>query len=184
MGGALALPRAIHLACMKDLPRTLQMLLDAEGPEKRQSWSRCVYVEMFISPLHRAIASDSVGAVSVLLQAGANEGVLVNRIFNQYNHEKRMIFMPRRPKRDQAKKAAVRRMVARAAAFRARSWAFPLSRDAAAAVAPAATPAETTETGRGKPSFVFGANRNPTAPLGVRIYRPGRGMWLVGLIGR
>lgn len=184
VGGHVALPRAIHLASIKDLPRTLLMLLDAEGPEKRLSWSRCVYIDMFISPLHRAIASDSVGAVSLLLQLGANEGLLVNRIFNQFNHEKRMIFMPGKPKRDQAKKAEVRRMVARAAAFRARSWAFPVGGDAAATGAPAATPAETTETGRRKPSFVFGANRNPTAPLGVRIYRPGRRMWLVGLIDR
>ena len=191
IGGPVALPRAIHLAATKDLPRTLQMLLDAEGSERRQSWSRCLCSDPFVSPLHRAIASDSVGAVSVLLQAGANEGVMVNRIFNKYNHEKRMIFASRTPKRDQVRKAAVRRTVARVAAFRARSWALPVvGGDAgagAAAVSPAAPPAEkTSETGGRRPFFVFGASRppRPTAPLGVRIYRPRRKMWLVGLVGR
>eukprot|EP00752_Nemacystus_decipiens_P002758 g2576.t1 len=193
VGGPVALPRAIHLACIKDLPRTLQMLLDAEGPEKRQSWSRCVYVDLWISPLHRAIASDSVGAVSVLLQAGASEGVMVNRIFNQFNRERTMIFAPRRPKRDQAKKAAVRRTVARVAAFRARPWAMPNPGGgdaAAAAIAPAAAAAEKKETGRGRPLLVFGADaeRKPeaTAPLSVRVrvYRPRKSIWLVELIGR
>lgn len=195
VGGPAALPRAIHLASTKDLPRTLQMLLDAEGPERRQLWSTCVYVDVSLSPLHRAIASDAVGAVSVLLQAGANEGVMVNRIFNQYNHEKTMIFASRTPKRDQAKKAAVRRTLARVAAFRARSWALPVCGDAAAsAIAPAsaAAPGEitTSEASAGKPFFVFGASRKPTAtatapaPLSVRIYRPRRRVWLVGLLSR
>lgn len=81
VGGPVALPRAIRLASAKDLPRTLLMLLDAEGAG-RKAWSQCLYVDLHISPLHRAIGSDSVGAVSVLLQAGAGEGVAVNRIYN------------------------------------------------------------------------------------------------------
>lgn len=204
VGGPLALPRAIHLASAKDLPRTLHMLLGAEGGDdagKRRFWSTCVYYDLSISPLHRAIASDAVGTVSVLLQAGAaNDGVPVNRIFNQYNHEKTAVFLPRTPKRDQAKKAAVRRTVARAPAFRARSWAMPVAAaPAAAAAVPAAAEAvakayaKTAAGGAGgegggnnKPFFVFGAGRNKTTPplLRVRIYRPSRRAWLVGLIGR
>lgn len=105
----------------------------------------------------------------------------MNRIFNLYNPEKRMIFAPRKPKRDAARKAEVRRTVARAAAFRARSWTLPVCGDPRAAVVLAAAP----PPGGRPPSFVFGANRPPPAALGVRIYRPGgRRMWLAGLVGR
>lgn len=74
VGGARALPRAIHLAAIKDLPRTLQMLLDAEGPERRKLWSMCPCVDLFVSPLHRAIGSDSVGCLGVLCRPGRARG--------------------------------------------------------------------------------------------------------------
>ncbi|CAM9527807.1 unnamed protein product [Scytosiphon promiscuus] len=186
VGGAVALPRAIHLAAIKDFPGTLWLLLNAEGARGargreeeevlRRRWSRCVHDGR--SVLHPATAADSPRAVSVLLACGANDGT-ASKIFNLYNIASPL---PGKHKRDLGRKAAVRRTVARAAAYRARPWLWPPPVEADA-VAVARKSSSSAGRAVGIPTFAADGKCRGR-PLGVRICRPRSSAWLVNLIGR
>jgi len=176
VGRPVALSRANHPAATKALPQFLLVLVGAEGEDRRRFWSKCTYNhDEDVTPLHRAIGPDSVGAVSVLVELGASlGGEPANRIFNLYNKEKALVFFTPgcRHRRDPVRKAVVRRIVAGAAAFRAQSWVFPAEAAEADADATAAAAAVSAAGGGGKPS----------SALGMRIFRRRRRPWLPTIV--
>lgn len=70
-GGLNAIPNAMGVTIQGHQAKTLNMLISVEGEEKRQKWAECSLRGGY--PLHLACAWVSLGAVHVLLCAGASE---------------------------------------------------------------------------------------------------------------
>lgn len=122
IGGSDAIPRAVGAATATRKGRAgiVDMLLSAEGEERRQHWARCCYKEDPV--LHCAVSFGNISAARVLLAAGADEWAE-----NTEGRWARDVVGFNAPslQRDPAKKGAIVRMLERGPAFRARSFAWP-----------------------------------------------------------
>ena len=174
-GAAEVVPVSIAVALTHGASRILRMLLDCTGEENRGVWihaSRAMAGPL----LHYAAGYIVPGPVSALLMAGADETAtdaagqraidVIGTMDKQ--HPPVSPLHPRVPTRfrDPDKEAEIRRTLLRAPAFRAVSCAWP--------ALIVAEPASSAAPGQ----------RRATAPVGVRVYRPGRGTYLAGLLSR
>lgn len=170
MGGVQSIPGALQIAVERGFPRILRILLDAEGESRWRHWAmfRC---SSFSPLLHVAAGHVVLSCASVLLAVEADETVVDG-------DGKRSVdvigsLLPQGSStRDPEKEAALRRMLARGSAFRARSWAWRVGSAPTAAVAATSVFASAA------------AGKKATAPLGVRIFRPKSGNFFVRIIGR
>eukprot|EP00752_Nemacystus_decipiens_P014985 g13343.t1 len=125
IGGAMALLGAMCRASERRQARTLDLLLGVEGEARKKHWVREVAGNLPI--LHHAAMYGSLAAVQVCLSAGADEhfvnatGIKASDIAGIYA-----------PPKTQNLGNAIRRLLQRGPACRARSWAWPpLKADAA-----------------------------------------------------
>lgn len=133
--------------------------------------------------IHHAVSHVAMAKVGVLLQAGADETALETSCKRtaiecvgkaQEGADRVLGFSEKKPK----EVAAVRRMLGRGSAHRARSWGWLVEQAAAATAAgPAAAAAATAAT------MPLSSSR-PTAAVGVRIFRPESTKFYVRLILR
>lgn len=167
MGGVDSLPGTLQIAVEKGYPRILRMLLNAEGEGRQRHWAM-FRASSFPPLLHLAAKYEAMSCVSVLLAAAADETVVD---FNGKRAVHVIGIRPPRRARDPKRAEALRRVLARGPAFRARSWSW----HAGPAPAAAATRASVTL-----------AEKKATASLGVRIFRrkTGKGKISVGIVGR
>lgn len=122
IGGSRTFANALNLAVMrKGRTRILRMLLAAEGEDRRQHWAR-VFFE--VTPiLGWAVASNSLKAATILLEAGADESIP-----DGFGRKPSAIIAHHLEPNERNKKTedAIRRLLERAPAMRARSWAWPV----------------------------------------------------------
>lgn len=168
IGGALAVtPPAMETALRAGRTRILRMLLDVEGEGRRELWAR-LSVEGS-TMLHLAASYGTAEAAALLLAAGADESAVDSerrRVDEVVGARASEALRDRAgPSGAEQEEAAMRRVLERGEAFRARSWAWQQSvgGDEGAAV---------PDDGGGRP------------PLNVRIFRPRTGNVFGGLIGR
>lgn len=173
IGGTLAVaPPAMDTALRADRTRMLRMLLAVEGEERRELWAR---LRIEGSPmLHLAASYGSVKAVGLLLAAGAEESTVDSEGRSVSEVVGSLASQTLREKSDDSNStpeqeaAAIRRVLARGPAFRARSWAWE---------------------GVGRDSYdeafaAAGVDGGGPPALNVRIFRPRSGSFFVGLLGR
>ncbi|CAM9449895.1 unnamed protein product [Laminaria digitata] len=185
VGGSDGLSQALYMAVHFKRTTILRLLLAAVGDnEDRPSWANTSNAEG-TRLLHNGAGLCYPAAVSILLEAGADEAARdtsgrtpLDVIGAELGREDKVHRMYR------GKEVAVRRMLQRGPAYRARSWAWP-------------SDAEEADTdgggGRGTAAAAAAAVLSSppamkTAPvIGVRIFRPkekSSGKFFVTLIGR
>ena len=175
LGGAVAVRSALEAAVVKRRTRLLALLLRSEGEELQRSWARSrVLGEGRL--LHGAASRGTVGMLSVLLAAGADEAQLDDhgRTASEVVGTVTLI------DDDPAEHRAKRRVLRRAPAFRARSWAWRCD----AKTAPPSLPAPPGNGVVGSSGGVADAPRKRKLLPGVRIYRPANDRFFVQRIGR
>ena len=108
--------------------RALRLLLAVDGEEKRSSWAN--YAHNGSNLLHVGAGHCCPAGVSVLLEAGADEAV--RDAEGRTPREAIGIFrgVDGLPVIDRREEVAVRRMLLRGPACRARSWAWPSDKEA------------------------------------------------------
>lgn len=184
VGGDAVLPRSMGIAVRFGRARILRLLLSVDGKEGRL-WANAVIKGRYL--LHDGAGCSVPAAVSLLLEAGADEaprdslGRIPGDIIGAYRGR----FDD--PQMNRRKDVAIRRMLQRGPAYRARSWLWPsdeeetdatVCRDrdtAGAALTSAAT----------VPSFPPTVNTPPV--IGVRIFRlkeKGRSKFFMRLVDR
>ena len=185
-GAARAIPQALaHAVSTSGLSgymRYVRLLLEVEWAERVGHWAKCSYKGWTM--LHHAASNVAVAAVGVLLHHGAEETAVGScgktamecvarapdgRDPNMYFHSA--------AERDPETVAAVRRLLGRGPAYRARSWGWLAGQFSAAALASADPAGGAADTA---PS----PNSRPTIPLDVRIFRPENAKFYVRLVAR
>ncbi|CAM9568856.1 unnamed protein product, partial [Laminaria digitata] len=117
IGGRRALPDALYNAVRFCRARMLRLLLAAEGEEKRSELANTnICDKHYRRLLHVGARFCCPAAVSILLEAGADEETL--------DSDGRIPLDGGAPM-DRGKGVAIRRMLQRGPAYRARSWAWP-----------------------------------------------------------
>ena len=147
VGGLEKIPHAIVYAIQHR--RILELLLAVEGEDRRHHWATCCLQGWQM--LHYAAAYCSLAAIPALFAAGADEtstfdprGQCPNDVIGVKWVENNEV--------DDDLEDAIDRMLQRGPAYRARSWAYPV----------------TTDGTVGVPDCVL----KPTKPVGVSIFRP------------
>ena len=169
IGGPYVFHWAIGGAIQTNRPRLLDKLLAVEGEGRKGYWAGALY-NGAVPMLHFAAAFGSVGAVSVLLAAGASEGQ--RDALGTCAGE----CIGRRVPAERASpssNAGLRRMLERGPAYRALSRAWP-----SAAAVPAAAAAATAAAAAGD------GRKGNGAPLGVRVWRSTDPNLVVSRLGR
>ncbi|CAM9153966.1 unnamed protein product [Sphacelaria rigidula] len=121
IGGTMALLGAMCRASKKRQARTLDLLLGVEGEARKKRWAREVAGNVPI--LHHAAMHGSLAAVQVCLAAGGDEhfvnstGIRASDVAGMY--------APPKTKNPDKLSDAIRRLLQRGPACRARSWAWP-----------------------------------------------------------
>lgn len=162
VGGVEAVRDAMLRAIKSDHPRSLDMLLGIEGEKMRARWAKIDSREGFPMLMFAAVGC-CLSATSVLLAAGADERVFEERMGPKGEIVGRAL---EEAAKDEAKEAALVRMLERGPAFRAQSYRWPARTSAATALA----------SSSGKAT--------PNVPLGVRIFRPGNGTFFTSRFAR
>lgn len=182
IGGSSALPQAMSSAASHGQANILQMLLDAEGEDRREHWARSHSGNTPL--LYFALGYGGMSSLSVLLAAGADEAIPTTAEFfskdmvglyaltDDGKETSRSLRM--------ATAAATRRMLKRAPAFRARSWLWPANSGAPAA---AAVSADCCHDG-GSGAILSPEEREWRVASGVRVFQPRNKNVVVGLICR
>lgn len=138
VGGLGITPEAMSYAIKRCHIGILQLLLDVEGEEMRKTWARsqayigCMHTRTLQPIIHVAARYCSHRAADVLMRAGADECA----VDDQGNLASDVIeTLASVPSETSAGKAALKRMLKQAPAFRARSWAWPTQTGAASGIA-------------------------------------------------
>lgn len=173
-----ALPMAISTSVRSGDTSYVRLLLEAEGSERVEHWARCSALKRPV--LHHAAWIVAIAAVNMLLQAGADETAVGSC------GRTAIECLPGGPgavgpcsldtQRDPEEVAAVRRMLGRGPAYRARSWGW-LAEHPTTTVASA-------DPAAGAAGMAPSLSSRPTAPVGVRIFRPESTKFYVRLIAR
>lgn len=119
VGGAAAISKAIRTAVRKGEARILHRLLGVVEEEKRALWAR--EISGGVPLLSHATAAGSLGAVNILLRAGARENVGLAG-----NRPGECIGAALAGRVGPAQGAAIARTLSRGPAYRARSRAWPV----------------------------------------------------------
>lgn len=173
IGGLALIPGALFEAAHTSQPRVVRMLIAVEGEHKKAYWAR--FVHKGVCLLNHACSFNALEVVSLLLHAGARETVVDSRGTSALDAVGSLADDPgwggdrinvNRP-RDPVKESAIRAMLKRAPAYRARSWAWP------AAAGEAGAPA-------GVSSAVAGGSSSTKADKQVRLRGPLRIYWPEG----
>ncbi|CAN0203569.1 unnamed protein product [Ascophyllum nodosum] len=172
VGGSAALPFAVYIAVADGHAKILDILLSAEGVNKRRRWAKYPYQSSTF--LHYAAVRCRLACATVLLAAGADEaatdhgGTRVEELIGAG--------VDVGPEGE----SAFRRVLERGPAFRARSWAWPAVTEASETSA-----AAIVSSARAQASRVSGARPGRT-PLQLRIYRRPKNNrhFFAGVIGR
>lgn len=150
IGGRMMFPNALYSAVRYHQAKILWLLLGAHGEDRRSEFANANLNEQQL--LHCGAGFCSVAAVSVLLASGADEAV---RDAKERLPQDIIGADPRRERSmSRGQELAVRRMLGRGPAYRARSWAWP------------------TE-GADKASCGDDGEAVVSSPPAVRIFRPG-----------
>lgn len=176
-GSSLALPPAIRMAVLETQARILHRLLSGEGEDRRAFWTN--YVTDGLGPiLLRAASLSSLPIVGVLMANGADENT---RDSEGQDARDYVGFRDRYCNNADPVEAnaAIRRMLERGPAFRARSWVYPPFLAAAAAAVDARRGGDGVSA-RGDPS----AGGTREVPVRTRIYRPQGGNIFARLLDR
>ena len=131
IGGLALISKALFTAAYTGQPRVVRMLLAVEGERKKGYWARCVH-ESSRPLLNFSCAFNSLEVVALLLRSGASETAVdatgesaadvVGSLVESPNwHGRKETAL----KRDPRKESAIRAMLKRGPAYRARSWAWP-----------------------------------------------------------
>ncbi|CAM9713991.1 unnamed protein product [Laminaria digitata] len=124
----LVLGQALHLAVSDRQARILQLLLTVDGEEGRSEWANISFGGRNL--LHYGAGYCCPAVVSILLEAGGDEtardpdGRIPGDVIGVD------IDLEFEPQMDRRKEVAVRRMLQRGPASRARSWAWPADAEA------------------------------------------------------
>lgn len=177
-GSSVALPPAILNAVLNARTRILHMLLLAEGEDRRAFWAN--HTSGGIGPnLFRATSMSLLAVVGVLMAHGADENTrdLDGRDARDYIGLRSDDHEALDPK---VANAAIRRMLERGPAFRARSWAYP-----AFLADPRCAPVDACRRDDGagaRDDLPAGGAR--TSAIRVRIYRSKDRNMFATLLGR
>ncbi|CAM9172060.1 unnamed protein product [Laminaria digitata] len=184
VGGSMPLGRALFLAVTQRRARILRVLLTADGEEERSDWANIIVGDR---PLLHSCASYCYPAgLSVLLEAGADEAA---------RHSGRIprdvigmdLGRDAESQMDRGKETAIRRMLQRGPAYRARSWAWPADEEADAGGSGDGGTAAATAAAAAA-AVLSSSPTVPKAPvIGVRIFRPKKessSKFFVRLVGR
>ena len=172
IGGSTAMLGAMTRASGKGHARILGMLFRVEGEARQKRWARQMAGNVPI--LHHAIMYGSLATVHVCLAAGADErfvtptGVRADRVIRP---------APPSANKPVELRAAIGRMLRRGPAFRARSWAWPVTVDADGI---GGAPAESKKNSATLTVGADGVGAPSTEPLkpsgtlttSVRVFRP------------
>ncbi|CAM9136988.1 unnamed protein product [Laminaria digitata] len=156
IGGRVMFPNALYSSVRHHQARILCVLLGAHGEERRTEWANTDLSDQKL--LHCGAGFCSPGAVSVLLRSGADEAALDSQgrvPRDTIGADPRM-----KVKNYRKKEIAIRRMLQRGPAYRARSWAWR-------------TEEAKDGGGCGDQGVVLSSAQAPKTPaVGVRIFRP------------
>ncbi|CAN0183390.1 unnamed protein product [Laminaria digitata] len=126
VGGLMALPKSLYMAVCFRRARILRLLLALGGEEKRLEWANTDHAFSGRRLLDYAAACCYPAEVSVLLEAGADEAVRDSRGRTARDAVGTVNGVcPRKVQIGRREGAALRRMLERGPAYRARSWAWP-----------------------------------------------------------
>lgn len=180
VGGDAAIQSALEASVIERRPaRILHVLLSAEGEGLRERWANCT-LSGGGRILHCAASCGTLGALKVLLAAGADE---TKRLNGRTASEAVRVSMPDGRLVPEEEVAAMRRMLRRGPAFRARSWAWRVI-GVTGAAAVAQRGAGGGGDGGGDGACGVGGARRSKAPLAVRIYRPESKTFFLRHVGR
>ncbi len=171
IGGLALIPGALFAAAHTSQPRVVRMLISVEGENRKEYWARCVH--MGVCLLNHACAFNALEVVSLLLHSGARETVTDSRGVSALDAVGSLVgdtgwgggrIMINRS-RDPAKESAIRAMLQRAPAYRARSWVWP------AAVKGGAPAGGSSAVTRGSSVDITEAEKQARLRAPLRIYR-------------
>ncbi|CAM9985561.1 unnamed protein product, partial [Laminaria digitata] len=128
LGGELALAHALRTAVRYCRARILQLLLAVDGEERRLWWANINIGGMHL--LHFGAAYCSTAAVSILLEAGADERTHDSEGSIPLDVIGADLGRDGECQMDRGEEVATRRMLQRGPAYRARSWAWPSDEEA------------------------------------------------------
>lgn len=177
LGGKTAVLRSAMYASVRFHRAKILSLLRADGEPMRSALANTAIMDKGMRLLHYAAGFCCPDAVSVLLEAGADEtardagrGGVEGRVPLDMIGEG--IGLPGEFDMDRGKELAIRRMLQRGPAYRARSWAWPAEEEGGAG------------DGGGDPDPTD-ANNAAAAAVAVRIFRPASGTKnVIGTIDR
>eukprot|EP00752_Nemacystus_decipiens_P002749 g2567.t1 len=183
------LDTALRYTMPRWLTRITLMLLAAEGPEGEHRWANSTFEG--ISVLHTAASYNALPIISVLLRAGADETAVVPTGETPHDAVGRNVDDDdnTRATGDPVEEAAVHRMLARAPAYRARSFLWPTTAaddNGGVVVIAAADSGGFGEDGGGgvNAAACSSGSEARDVPLRVCIWRARRRELLVRLISR
>ncbi|CAN0276436.1 unnamed protein product, partial [Laminaria digitata] len=128
IGGRRALPDALYNAIRYRQTRILRLLLAAEGDEKRSELANTSIGGAH--PLHFGAAFCCPAAVSILLEAGADEATRHPEGYTPRDVIGVGLGRDDQPQVDRQDEVAIGRMLQRGPAYRARAWAWPCDEEA------------------------------------------------------
>ncbi|CAN0151274.1 unnamed protein product [Laminaria digitata] len=185
LGAGTVFPRALFKAIRSRQAKILRLLLTVDGEEGRSEWANTSVEGRHL--LHYGAGYCYPAAVSVLLEAGADEaardlqgrtpGAVIGRLLE--------VGRGVEPQMVRGAEVAIRRMLQRGLAYRARSWAWPSDEEPGDGDTAGAA-------GGGRGGAAAAAISSPPAMktppvVGVRIFRSeekGRSKFFVRFVGR
>jgi len=180
IGGLALIPSALFAAAHTSQPRIARMLISVEGEHKKEYWAR--YVHMGACLLNHACAFNALGVVSLLLHAGAKETVADSRGSSALDAVGSLVEHPGwridrmnvNCSRDPVKESAIRAMLKRAPAYRARSWVWPVPGEGGAPAVGSSAMTRVSSTNK--------ADKQVKLRAPLRIYRSGGARFFVRLV--
>lgn len=189
VGGRKAvMPNAMYTAIRSRHARVLRMLIEAHGKETPKEWANASILGRRL--LHYATGYCYPAAVSVLLAAGADETdqdfaelIPIDCIGIEPGPEAKKSLTPT----VRGEELAIRRMLLRAPAYRALSWAWPTAEEADAAGGDGCGGGGDRDTGGGvaapssgvprapkapKAPNITKATKDPSIPIRMKVFRP------------
>ena len=175
VGGGLAMPKSLYVAVCFHRARILRLLLTMDGEERRLEWANTVNCFCGKRLRNCGAAHCYSAEVSVLLEAGADEAVPDSQGCTAQDYFGMSVSRDSGGI-DRGDEAAIRRVLERGPAYRARSWAWPCEEEADAggrdgdgdAVAAAPPPAVAVAAAVLLPPLVV----KPPPVVSLRIFRP------------